>query len=285
LYNVTQRVSGIGIGFRMEFAKALLDAKPSDVSWLEIHPENYIRRGGLYPAMLERARGEWPVVTHGLTMGFGNVDPLDADYLDRVRRLLRDLETPWHSDHMCFGGVGAFAHDLLPVPFSEEALTRMARRFTEARERLGVELAFENLSYYANAPESEMDEAQFCAALLERADGKMLLDVNNVYVNSRNHGFDARAWIDQIPGDRVVQIHVAGHLVKDDGFRIDTHGEPVAEDVYALLAYTLERMGPKPVLLERDGNWPPLEDLLAEVARLRAIYETATATYAARSQA
>ncbi|MCA9602529.1 MAG: DUF692 domain-containing protein [Polyangiales bacterium] len=273
----TPRVAGVGLGLRMEFAEELLGLGPKAVPWVEVHPENYMRRGGRYPAILTRALDTWPVVTHGLSMGFGNVDRFERAYLDRLHSFLRDVGTPWHSDHMCFGGAdGAFVHDLLPVPFTESALALMSERFVEARDTLDIELAFENLSYYANAPESDMDEATYCAALLERADAKMLLDVNNVYVNSRNHGFDPREWIDRIPAERVVQIHVAGHLVRPDGFRIDTHAEPMCDDVYGLLEYTLGRMGPKPVLLERDGNWPKLEELLSEVERLQRIYDRAT---------
>jgi uncharacterized protein (UPF0276 family) len=191
---------------------------------------------------------------------------------------LRDVGAPWHSDHLCFAGVdGVFAHDLLPMPFNEDTAKSCARRIEEARDATGcADLAFENVSYYAPSPRSETDEVSFCLDVLERADCKMLLDVNNVYVNSKNHGFDPRAWIDRIPSERVVQIHVAGHLVRRDGFRIDTHAEDVADDVYDLLEHTLRRIGPKPVLLERDGNFIPLDELLAQVRRLSEIYERAT---------
>ena len=270
-------VNGIGLGLRAELGNEMLERAPEEIRWVEVHPENYVRRGGRFATLLARARDVWPVATHGLTMCFGAVEPFEREYMEPLRRFLHEVETPWHSDHMCFGGVdGVYAHDLLPVPFNESSLETMARRITEARDFLDREVAFENVSYYAESPLSETDEASFTVALLERTDCRMLLDVNNVYVNSRNHGFDPRAWIDRIPADRVVQIHVAGHFVRDDDLRIDTHAENVCDDVYDLLEHTLERMGPKPVLLERDGNFPKLDDLLAQVRRLGEIYARAT---------
>lgn len=267
-----QPVSGIGLGLRVDLADALLELRPKQVDWLEIHPENYMRRGGRFPRNLARAKEHWPIITHGLTMGFGNTDPFDPAYLSQLRAFLRDVGTPWHSDHMCFGGAhGQTMHDLLPLPFHETALRLMAERIDQARTELDIDVAFENLSYYVEAPESELSEAEFVRALLVEADAKMLLDVNNVYVNSQNLGFDPRAWIDQIPGDRVLQIHIAGHYVGEDGFRIDTHAEDVSDDVFELLDYTLARIGPRPILLERDGNYPSLEVLLAQLDRIAAI--------------
>ena len=270
-------VEGIGLGLRMELGDELLERRPPELGWREIHPENYLRRGGRFATLLKRARDAYPIVTHGLTMCFGAVEPFEREYLEPLGAFLKDVGVPWHSDHMCFAGVdGVFSHDLLPVPFDEESMDTLSRRITEARDALDVELAFENVSYYAPSDRSETDEASFTVELLERADCRMLLDVNNVYVNSRNHGFDPYEWIDRIPAHRVVQIHVAGHQVRDDGFRIDTHAEDVCEDVYDLLEHTLRRIGPRPVLLERDGKYPPLDDLLAQVRRLDAIYRRAT---------
>lgn len=274
------QVTGIGIGLRWELAKALMERAPRSIQWLEVHPENYLHRGGAYRRLLDEAKERYPIVTHGLTMGFGSTTPFDRDYLRALRLFLKDLGTPFHSDHMCFPAVDAvFAHDLLPVPFNEESARTIEQRFNEARDALDVELAMENVSYYVESDRSETDEANFTVDVLRRADAKMLLDVNNVYVNSRNFGFDPRAWIDQIPADRVLQIHVAGHFVRDDGFRIDTHAEDVCEDVYSLLDYTLRRIGPVPVLLERDGNYPALDTLLAQTERLDEIYQGATKAF------
>jgi len=279
--------SGIGLGLRVDMAKRFLEEQPQAVGWVEVHPENYIGRGGLYRSYLERAMETYPVVTHGLSTCLGNADPHADGYLEDLRRFLNDVGTPWHSEHLCFGsGAGAALHDLLPLPFTEEAAATAAARLDEVQGAIDVELAFENVSYYAPQPtemgdESGLEEATFCVEVLERSGAKMLLDVNNVFVNSQNFDFDPKAFIDRIPPDRVVQMHVAGHFVRDDGIRIDTHGTPVCEEVYELLDYTLRHVGPVPVLLERDNDIPSLEELIAEVERLNAIYERATAAHAA----
>ncbi|MFW5925946.1 MAG: DUF692 domain-containing protein [Myxococcota bacterium] len=269
--------SGIGLGLRMDLANALLEQAPPEVQWVEIHPENYLRRGGRYPAMLKRALSRFPVVTHGLTMGFGAAQPFDPHHLADLRAFLRDVGTPWHSDHLCFAEVeGTFLHDLLPLPFTEEAATTAAQRLCEARDALDIPLAVENVSYYAPCGDAA-EEPDFLVEVLERADAKLLLDVNNVYVNARNHGFDPRTYIDRIPPERVVQYHVAGHAERDDGIRIDTHGAEVCPDVYDLMEHTYRRIGDRPLLLERDNRIPALEDLLGELRRLHAIRHRALA--------
>jgi len=277
-----REVTGVGIGLRVELAAALLEREPPEVRFLEIHPENYIRRGGRFAENLERSLERWPILTHGLTLGFGNVEPYDRAALGELRALLERVGTPWHSDHLCFAAAaGTFAHDLLPVPQDEATVRHCAARIREMRDAIGREVALENVSFYAIPNGTTMDEATFVLEVLERADAKLLLDVNNVYVNAKNHGFDARGYIDRIPPERVVQIHVAGHWVRRDGIIIDTHGEAICEDVYALLEHTLERMGPVPVLLERDGNFPTFDALLDEVRRLDEIWRRATGAAAA----
>lgn len=274
---MNQHVNGIGLGLRYDLATELLDRRPETVSWVEIHPENYVNRGGRYQEMLDLARREWPVITHGLSTCLGALEPFDRSYLNELRAFLSDLEIPWHSEHLCLGTVGdRFFHDLLPLPFTEEAAQIASQRLIEVRDAIDLPLALENASYYAPQCEDGLTEADFVVEVLERADAKLLLDVNNIYVNSRNFNFDPRAYIDKIPAERVVQIHVAGHFVRDDGIRIDTHGEPVPDDVYQLLDYALRKIGPVPVLLERDNNVPPLDELLAEVDELWKIYRSAT---------
>lgn len=269
--------TGVGIGLRYDLATELLDRAPDAISWLEIHPENYLERGGRYQQMLDRARHKWPIVTHGLSTCLGSPGPLDAHYLRQLRSFLADVEVPWHSEHLCLGAVeDRFFHDLLPLPFTEEAAKIASERFVEVREAIDRPLALENVSYYAPQAADGLAEIDFVNEVLDRTDGALLLDVNNVYVNSRNFGFDPKSYIDRVPAERVVQIHVAGHFVRDDGLRIDTHGEAVPDDVYALLDYALRRIGPVPVLLERDNNIPPLETLLAEVDTLWKIYLRAT---------
>lgn len=271
-------ITGIGLGLRASLAVPLLAAPPAALRWLEVAPENYMRRGGAFATQLARCAERWPIVTHGLTLSLGGADPLDEDYLAALAAFVRRVGSPWHSDHLCFGAAhGAELHDLLPVPHTREAVAHVAARLERARAALGVELAVENVSYYAAPPGAEFDEATMLAELARASGAKLLLDVNNVYVNARNHGFDPRAMIDALPLERVVQIHVAGHLVEPDGVRVDTHGEAVCDDVYALLEYALARTGPVPVLLERDANVPPWDELVREIERLDAIWRRATA--------
>jgi hypothetical protein len=257
-------------------ARATLDTAPPELRWLEIHPENYMERGGRFLAVLEEARERFPIATHGLTMGFGAVEPHEREYMNPLRDFLRRTGTPWHSDHLCFcGGGGVMLHDLLPLPFTREAVRMAVARVSEARDQLELPIAVENISYYAHPGVPEMTESEFLLEVLEGADAKLLLDVNNVFVNSQNHGFDPRTFMDQIPVERVVQIHVAGHLIRPDGLIIDTHGEAVRDEVFDLLEYTLRRTGPKPVLLERDQNFPDFALLAEEVRRLDVIYQRA----------
>ena len=274
---LNERVHGIGIGLRYALAHETLSSDAPEIRWLEIHPENYVQRGGRFRHVLERAQARYPLVTHGLTMGFGAAEPAEAAYVEPLRAFLHELRVPWHSEHLCFSSAdGVMLHDLMPLPFTREAVRTAIARVRETRDRLELEIALENISYYADCGKPEMSELEFLLEVVEGADAKLLLDVNNVFVNSKNHGFDPYAYLDRIPKERVVQIHVAGHHVREDQLIIDTHGEPLREEVYALLEHALGRIGEVPVLLERDQNFPAFAELLAEVKRLHAIYERAT---------
>lgn len=269
---------GVGLGLRWDFLEEVLDRRDVDVAFFEVSPENYMRRGGHYPAALERVRDRWPIVTHGLAMSLGGVEPPPRDYLADLRREIERVDSPWHSDHVCFGTAGdRVLHDLLPLKLCAAAADHVADRVRAARDALGRSMAVENISWYAHPGRPEMGEAEFLTRIVERADCGLLLDVNNVYVNSLNHAFDAEAFVDSLPLDRVVQIHVAGHTPGPDGLVIDTHGAPVADPVLALLERALARTGPVPVLLERDNWIPPLDALLEEVRRVAEVYERATA--------
>jgi uncharacterized protein (UPF0276 family) len=269
-------VCGVGLGLRQGLADALFAANLPELRFVEVHPENYVKRGGRFQSLLERARARWPVLTHGLTLGFGAVEPAEREYVARLAAFLRSIAAPWHSEHLCFSSVdGVMLHDLLPLPLRKEAADTAVLRIRELRDALQLPIALENVSYYAHPGAAHYSEIEFLCEVLERSDAKLLLDVNNVFVNAKNHGFDPFAYLDRIPASRVVQIHIAGHSVRSDGMILDTHGDAVRDEVYALLAHALRRVGPTPVLLERDQNFPDFGELAREISRLHAIYERA----------
>ena len=279
--------TGIGLGLRARFLGKVADGEAvGKVAFLELSPENFMHRGGRNPAALQKCAEHHRIITHGLMMSLGGTDPFDDEYFATLREFTDRYDTPWHSDHACFSGLdGALLHDLLPVPFTSAAAQRMAARLVEARDRLQRPMAVENISWYvgmgAGRGGGALDEPEFLAEVLERADAGMLLDVNNVFVNAQNHGFDPKDWIAKIPLERVWQLHVAGHEKWDASLIVDTHGADVRDEVYELLEWTLARTGPKPVLLERDANIPPLPTLLDEVAQLQEVYDRAMAQHAA----
>jgi uncharacterized protein (UPF0276 family) len=286
-------VRGVGLGLRWEFLDELIERTAVErkvpVAFLEVSPENYMRRGGTYPSALAWLAERYPIVTHGLTMSLGGSDPLDETYLHDLRDTLRTLGTPWHSDHLCVGAVGGrVLHDLLPVSLKGNAVERIAGRIRRAQDAIGLPLAIENISYYWHPGRAELGEAEFLARLCDAAGCGLMLDVNNAYVNCKNFGLDPEAWLRAAPLERVVQIHVAGHewfAVDEEGLGgpttpsspgsmiIDTHGAPVPDPVLDLLEGALKRTGPVPVVLERDQNLPSLDTLLDEVARIQAIAE------------
>ncbi len=269
---------GVGLGLRMAIGRELIERKPPEVAWLEIHPENYVQRGGRFRTLLDDAAQHWSLLAHGLSLSLGAAEPHDRAYIAELRQFLQDIRAPWYSDHLCFGGVGnAHLHDLLPLPRNAETVEHAVRRIQELQDQLGIPVAIENVSYYADSVADDMSEVEFLVEIAERADAKLLLDVNNIWVNSVNHSFDPHDYLNAVPMERVVQIHVAGHLIRPDGLIIDTHAEPVCGGVFELLETALRRTGPVPVLLERDGNFPPLDELLEEVRALVAVYDRATA--------
>lgn len=274
----TERLpNGVGLGLRWEFLEEVLEGPALDVAFFEVSPENYMRRGGYYPAALERVRERYAISTHGLTLSLGAVDPPSAEYLRELRAEVDRLGTPFHSDHLSFTSSGARSlHELMPLGFTRENADRVADRLARVEDSLGVPIACENVTYYAHLGPRELDEAEFVHRILSRSNAGLLLDVNNVFVNSRNHGFDPFALIAALPLERVVELHVAGHEREPDGLLLDTHGAPVTGAVYELLEFTLARTGPVPLLLERDHRVPELSVLLEEVRTLRELYDRAT---------
>lgn len=262
----------VGIGYRRALHDALLAAPEGAIDFVELAPENYVGLGGDGRRRLRAIQERYPIITHGLSMSLGGDAPLDPSLMADLEPFLRQVRTPWHSDHLCWSKSGdTHFHELLPIAFTDSSVDHVAARVREAMARLPVPLAIENVSAYARHAEDTLDEGTFVSRVVEAAGCKLLLDVNNVYVNAHNFGGDARAALAAMPLEAAVQIHIAGFARESPQLVIDTHGAPVDEGVWSLLELALERTGPVPVLLERDHQIPPLPELLEEVARIRAI--------------
>jgi hypothetical protein len=270
--------TGVGLGLRRPHLEEVAGAPGHGVPFWETCPENVIGDGGRHHRHAREILERDAVLTHGLSLSVGGFDAWDEDYLSDLGRFLAGTGTPWHSEHLCFTRVdGSSLHELLPLPFTREAVRHAVRRVRDLKARLPVPLVLENITYYAELGHAEMDEAAFIAEVLEGADVGWLLDVNNVYVNARNFGFDPGAWLSRMPLDRVVQMHIAGHRVFGD-LMVDTHGAEVIDPVIDLMRSALERIGrPVPVLLERDNHLPPFQELLRERARIQEAYDAALA--------
>jgi uncharacterized protein len=254
---------GHGIGLRSKHYARFLSERP-DVAWIEAISENFIGVGGRPFAVLDKVRRDFPVVLHGVSVSIGSVDPLDQAHLAGLRDLAARIQPAYVSDHLCWGvHRGRYLHDLLPLPYTEEALAHVVQRVREVQDVLGRQILLENVSSYVGFRASTMPEWEFVAEVARRADCGILLDVNNVYVSARNHGFDAREYLAQIPIDRVGQFHLAGH--SDRGtYLFDTHDGPVADPVWELYAFAVRRFGRVPTLIEWDEHVPELERLIEE---------------------
>lgn len=264
---------GFGLGLRVEHYQTILDTRPN-IDWFEILSENYIVPGGKPLYYLDSIRADYPLVMHGVSLSIGSSDPLNLDYLKQLKQLADRVEPAWLSDHLCWTGLnGTNLHDLMPLPYTEEAIAHVAARVRQVQDILGRRILLENVSSYVTYAQSEMSEWEFVRAIVERADCLMLLDVNNIYVSSYNHGFDAHAYLDAIPVNRVQQFHLAGHT-NHGNYIVDTHDHPVIDPVWDLYAHAVRRFGPVSTMIERDDNIPPLEELLAELDQARAVAAT-----------
>ena len=261
---------GAGLGLRRALQRPLQDTPDAAIDFLEIAPENWIHVGGALGRTLRHFTERYPFVCHGLSLSLGGPAPLDETLLVKIRRLMDSHGIALYSEHLSFCSDDGQLYDLLPVPFTDEAVRWIAARIRRAQDILGRRMAVENVSYYLAAGQ-ELSEIDFLRAVLQEADCDLLLDVNNIYVNSVNHGYDAEAFLAAMPGERIAYYHVAGHFNEAPDLIVDTHGAPVIDPVWDLLGKAYARFGVRPTLLERDTNIPPLAELLGELAQIRSL--------------
>jgi uncharacterized protein len=277
------RIDGVGLGLRRAHLGPLSLGLPSELDFMEIAPENWLGAGGRLGEVLARIADQIPLVAHGLLLNLGGPDPIDVAYVRRLKTFLERYNVRTYGDHIAFCGESGLLYELLPMPFTSEAIHHLAARIRQVQDILERRITIENASYYC-VPLQDISEIDFVNAVLADADCELLLDINNVYVNSVNHGYDPRDFIDQIPRHRIAYAHMAGHLRTDSGLIIDTHGEPIIEPVWDLLRYAYAEHGPFPTLLERDENIPELAEVLTEVRRISTLQTAAGDPRAARSR-
>lgn len=263
----------VGVGLRRALIDPLLAAPAGAFDFLECAPENWIRVGGRLGEALETLSARHPITCHGLSLSLGGCTPLDETFLNRVRRFLDRHQVQLYSEHLSYCSDDGQLYDLLPIPFTEEAVHHVAARIRQTQDILGRRIAVENVSYYA-APHQAMTETDFVNAVLAEADCDLLLDVNNIFVNAINHRYDAHQFLAAMPGERIACIHVAGHYDEAEDLKVDTHGAAVKDAVWNLLGEAYHRFGPRPTLLERDFNFPPFAELLDELDTVRRTLDT-----------
>lgn len=261
----------IGIGFRKDFSEELLDSTILKPAFIELAPENWIGMGGYWKKQLDKAAEKFPISCHGLSLSIGSPDDLDLDFLYKIKKFIKQYNVQIYSEHLSYAKCdNAHLYDLLPIPFRKDAVEHIIARIKQVQDILEMPLAIENVSYYTPVA-AEMDEATFISEIVNGSGCNMLLDVNNVYVNSFNHNYNAKEFITKLPLNKVSYIHMAGHEQISDTVIIDTHGEAVIEKVFELFEYTTALLKPVPVLLERDFNIPELEELQTELTRMETI--------------
>lgn len=263
--------SEVGLGLRREMLSSVLEQQNTDIDFFEVAPENWLPYGGAYQKKFRQLTERYPFICHGLSLSLGSPDPLDLDFIRQIKVFLKEHQIKLYSEHLSYCSAGGHLYDLLPIPFTEDAAAYVADRIRVVQDILEQPLVIENVSYYA-APGQELTELEFTNAVLELADCKLLLDVNNIYVNSVNHGYDALAFLKGLPTQRIAYGHVAGHYREHDQLLIDTHGADVADPVWALLAEAYRHHGLFPTLLERDFNIPDLQQLQAELEHIRSLH-------------
>ena len=261
-------VTGAGLGLRRPIATELMADPPADIDFMEIAPENWINVGGSLGKKLRFFTERYPFVIHGLSLSIGSPAPLDEQLVRDIKDFMEEHNALMYSEHLSYCGDDGHLYDLMPIPFTEDAVKYVAERVRRVQDILGQRMALENVSYYTPT-DTTMNEADFINAVLQEADCDLMLDINNIVVNSINHRYDAHDFMLKMPADRIRYFHLAGHYVEAEDLRIDTHGAAVDDQAWQLLAAAYEHFGPVPTLLERDFNFPPIEDLLDELRRIR----------------
>jgi hypothetical protein len=264
----TYPVQGAGLGLRRAFIGSLADDIPSQIDFMEVAPENWIDVGGGLGRQFRQISEQIPMVCHGLSLNIGGTAPLDEPFIKRVKQFIETYNMRIYSEHLSYCADDGHLYDLMPIPFTEEAVHYVADRIKRVQDIIGQRMAMENASYYA-APGKEMEEIDFVNAVLEEADCLFHIDINNIYVNSINHKYDAEKFLKALPGERIAYAHIAGHYVEAEDLRVDTHGADIIDPVWKLLDVAYEHFGVFPTLLERDFNIPPMEELLKEVDTIR----------------
>jgi uncharacterized protein (UPF0276 family) len=259
---------GVGLGFRMEIIRETLALDNSPVAFLELAPENWMELGGRHRQLLQQAMEKFPITCHGLSLSLGSPEPLDWEFIKKLKTFFQKFPIQLYSEHLSYCKCGnAHMYDLLPIPFTEEAVSHVVSRIKQVQDFLERKIAIENVSYYCPV-HPEMKEAEFLSRVVKESDCNLLLDVNNVYVNSFNHHYDPYEFLKQIPLDKVTYIHMAGHKKVSPDLIIDTHGHSIIDPVFQLFEWVVQRIAPVPVLLERDFNFDDFEGLIAEVDQL-----------------
>ena len=269
-------VDGAGLGLRRALLGSLSSVPTQQVQFMEVAPENWINVGGRYGRAFREYSEKFPFVLHGLSLSIGSPSPLDWQLLKNIKAFIAEHQIDFYTEHLSYCSDSGHLYDLMPIPFTSAAVDYVVDRISQIQDFLGQRIAMENVSYYA-APQQEMSELDFTCAVLEKADCNLLLDVNNIYVNSINHGYDAQTFLQGLPGERIVYGHIAGHYEEAADLRVDTHGADVIDPVWGLLRLAYQQFGVFPTLLERDFNLPPITDLLEEVAMIRTIQQTCEA--------
>ena len=263
-------VKGTGLGLRRSLVNQILEAPQPDINFYEVAPENWITIGGKFGKAFRAMTEQHDFVCHGLSLSLGSTDPLDEKFIHEVKHFMHEHHIKLYSEHLSYCSKNGHLYDLMPIPFTSEAVSHVAKRIKRVQDIIEQKIAIENVSYYA-APGQEMSEIEFFNAVVQEADCDILLDINNIYVNSVNHQYDAETFLKSVPAERIAYAHIAGHHVEADDFLVDTHGADIVDPVWKLLGKAYELYGVFPTLLERDLNLPALADLIQEVQTIKSI--------------